>query len=130
MRPDLRVKKGYRMKKLHITRQTINNCFRKVFRCGYCDLQYIMRGTDAMYYNAGIYGWNFDCYLDYEFDTAITTGYRNMTGERIPSEILTKYTEKAKSILIDEFKRPYNEIMQELDTNRKAFFKELNDLHG
>lgn len=114
--------------KQHTTIKAIRNNWTKVFRCGYCDLQYIMKYEDAQYYNSGVYGWNCDIYCDFSRDIAITTGYRNMTGRAIPSEILTKYSEAAKAILSDTFSIPYDEIKAKLDENRNAFFAELNEL--
>ena len=73
----------------------------KIFRCGYCDLQYITSRDDYQYYNAGVYGWNCDILVSHTYDIIITTGYRNMRGERIPSELIDKYTDIAKSIRSD-----------------------------
>ena len=111
--------------KIKTTRKNINNNYRKVFCTGYCDLQYIMRNFDATYYNSGVYGWNYDVYIDAATDIAITTGYRGMFGVRIPSEILEKYTTAAKKILQN---LPFGEWQEEIDKNRVAFFKELNNL--
>lgn len=101
----------------------ITKYFAKVWRAGYCDLQNIMRGTEPTYYNAGVYGWNCDIY-----DTpagAITTGYRNMRGERIPDEIIIKYDAAAREILNDHNWKNYDEITTRLNNLRKDFFGEL-----
>lgn len=111
--------------KIKTTRKNINNNYRKVFYTGYCDLQYIMKNFDATYYNCGTYGWNYDVYTDAATDIAITTGYRGMFGERIPSELIEKYTTVAKKILQD---LPFGEWQEEIDKNRIAFFEELNSL--
>ena len=99
--------------------------FKKVFRCGYCELQNILRRYDPTYYNAGVYGWNNDIYVDYTHNIAITTGYRNMRGDRIPSDIIKKYEANAKKILDKAFTE---DISEELTANREAFFEELNNL--
>ena len=114
------------MKKEHITIKKIRNYWTKTFRCGYCDLQYIMRGKEPTYYNAGVYGWNCDIYTDYQTDIAITTGYRNMTGERIPSELFEKYNNIAKSII--EKRMTYELEREALEENRRNFFDELNKI--
>ena len=106
----------------------ITGSFRKVWRCGYCDLQYIMKGTDAAYYNAGIYGWNCDIYVDYIHDVAITTGYRNMRGERIPDEVIDEFTARAKNAVDNyNFKNweEYNETMQQIRTD---FYNRLAEI--
>ena len=115
--------------KTKTTIKNIRNFWSKKFYCGYCDLQYIMRGEEPTYYNAGVYGWNCDIYCDFGRDIAITTGYRNMTGKRIPDELIEKYTNKAKEILKNgEWKKPYEEYMKELAENREEFLSELNKI--
>ena len=98
------------MTKTKTTMKAIRNNWRKVFCCGYCDLQYIMNGKEPTYYNAGVYGWNCDIYTNFSRDIAITTGYRNMAGERIPDEIIRKYSAIAKNICENSFSKPFNVI--------------------
>lgn len=114
--------------KIQTTIKSIRSNWRKVFYCGYCDLQYIMRGEEPTYYNSGVYGWNCDIYTDFSRDIAITTGYRNMTGKRIPDTIIDKYTETAKKILENQWEKPYDEYMAELAENREKFFEELDKI--
>lgn len=113
------------MAKIKTTNKYINQVWNHVFRAGYCDLQYIMKGEEPVYYNCGVYGWNWDGYCDYKRNIAITTGYRNMTGQRIPDEIIEKYTEIAKQICEDYWKKPYEEVQKALEENRENFFEEL-----
>ena len=113
--------------KTKVTRQFINQVYDRVFRAGYCDLQHIFWNCEKRFYNCGVYGWNFDVYTDYTADgesIAFTTGYRNMTGERVDSDILRKYDSIARAI-IDDYKKPYEERCRELDSNRAAFIAEL-----
>lgn len=112
------------MRKIKTSMNYITNVYHKVWRAGYCDLQYIMRGVEPRFYNSGVYGWNCDIY-----DTdagAITTGYRNMRGERIPDKLITLYEEKARGIIDNE--RDYNEMQKKLDALRADFFGDLNAL--
>lgn len=113
------------MSKTKTTRKEINNRFSNVWYTGYCDLQHIFSSSDAIYYNCGVYGWNFDVYVDYSTDTAITTGYRNMTGERIPAELIEKYSNKAKEIKKLGFG---SEVLEMLENNKRNFFDELASL--
>lgn len=112
--------------KKQTTIKFIRNNWKKKFFCGYCELSYIMEGCEADYYNCGVYGWNCDIYCDFKRDIAICTGYRNMVGERIPNEIIEKYSNKAKDIL--ESKKSYNEVKEELEANRVRFFQELDKI--
>ena len=111
--------------KSKIAIKTIRQNWSNVYRCGYCDLQYIMRGREPMYYNCGVYGWNCDIYTNAKRDIAITTGYRNMTGKCIPAELIAKYSKIAKNIMADAVATPYDEVMEALDKNRENFFDEL-----
>lgn len=110
------------------TMKSIRNNWNKVFYTGYCELQDIFRYEEPRYYNCGVYGWNCDIYVDYKNDIAITTGYRNMTGRRIPDELIKEYSEIAKEISSNIFRKPYEEIKKELDENRENFWNELAKL--
>lgn len=116
------------MRKQHTTIKAVKNNWSKVYRCGYCDLQYIYKYTEPQYYNAGVYGWNCDIYCDYGKDIAITTGYRNMTGERIPTELIEKYSEIAKEICKNPFNKSYDDIKKALDENKEKFLDELKNI--
>lgn len=114
--------------KKQTTIKAIRNNWEHVYYCGYCDLQFIYKYSEPEYYNAGVYGWNCDIYTDYSRDIAITTGYRNMTGKHIPSELIEKYSEIAKEILKNTFNKPYAEIKEELDQNKENFLDELKNI--
>ena len=116
------------MTKIKTDMKRINNGFRKVFRAGYCDLQYIFRCEEPKYYNCGVYGWNCDIYVDYSRDIAITTGYRNMRGKQIPADLIKKYSDIAKEIINQPFSTPYNEIKAALDENKENFLDELENI--
>ena len=111
--------------KFKTTRKEINERFAHVYSCGYCDLQNIFSKDDAYFYNCGVYGWNFDVYCDLGRSIAITTGYRNMTGDRIPSEIIAKYSAIGKKIREDCWARPYEETRAAMEENQRNFFADL-----
>lgn len=112
------------MKKKTTIKNIKNNY--KTFYCGYCDLQHIFSLEEAQFYNAGVYGWNCDIYTS--GNIAITTGYRNMTGKRIPNEIIEKYENIAKEILKQPFTTPFEDKKKALEENKENFFKELNNI--
>ena len=114
--------------KVHTTMKAIRNNWSKVFYAGYCELYDIFKYEEPQCYNAGVYGWNCDIYLDYSHDIAITTGYRNMTGKRIPSEIIKKYSEIAKEICSIPWTTPFEETKRKLYENRENFYRELENL--
>lgn len=116
------------MTKVKTDMKRISNGYRKVFRCGYCDLQDIYKYETPQFYNCGVYGWNCDIYVDYKRDIAITTGYRNMRGERIPGDIIKKYSEIAKKIYENQWTKSFDEIRTALEENRENFLNELDML--
>lgn len=112
--------------KMKATRNYIRKMFDdNVYCTGYCALQHIMIGCDPVYYNCGINGWNFDCYVDYNTNTAVTTGYSNTVGIQIPKEIIEKYDGKAKEILASA---KWDERMECLEENRRDFFNALAEI--
>lgn len=116
------------MTKIKTDMKSLNNGFRKVFRAGYCDLQYIYKYNDPQFYNCGVYGWNCDIYVDYKRDIAITTGYRNMRGASIPYDLIKKYSDIAKKICKKPFSVPYDELKAALDENRENFLDEIDKI--
>lgn len=115
--------------KIKTTMKAITNNYNKVYSCGYCDLQHIYRYTEPCFYNAGLYGWNCDIYTEYTYKSgsiAITTGYRNMKGARIPSDLIKKYSEKAKEIYTR--RASFEEIQTALTENKNAFIAELENI--
>ena len=115
--------------KKETTIKFIKNYFNKTFQTGYCALQEIFRTVEPEFYNSGVYGWNCDIYTDDTKNIAITTGYRNLTGLRIPNEIIDKYSKIAKSILDNRFMKKYDEILKALEENRNSFFTEIEKLY-
>lgn len=111
--------------KTKTTIKSIRNSYKNIYYCGYCDLQDIMRYREPNFYNCGVYGWNCDIYVNFMKDIAITTGYRNMTGKRIPTELIEKYSKTAKNIMADSKCAKFDEIMEALAQNRERFFDEL-----
>ena len=116
------------MTKVKTDMKRIRNGYAKVFRCVYCDLYYIYRYENPQFYNCGVYGWNCDIYIDYKRDIAITTGYRNMAGERIPDEIIRKYSAIAKTIVENGSFTDFEKVEKELEENRENFLNELDML--
>lgn len=76
----------------HVTRKFVVNSCSNIKKCGYCDLQYLLRYQNPSYFTRGVYGWNFDVYL--LPGLTLCTGYRGMPGERL--EGIKEYEDKAK----------------------------------
>lgn len=93
----------------------------RVYKCSYCALQSLLPESDAAHYNAGAYGWNCDIFYLYHNGEkiAITTGYRNTRGERIPCELCEKYDRQAFQALAQP---QASEMLEEI---RERFLSEL-----
>lgn len=85
----------------------------RLWKCGYCSLENLLRYEDRLGYNQGVYGWNWDAYkLD---DFVIITGYRSMPGSPIPYDIIEEFESKAKNIHDPEKMKPLiKEFLQAL----------------
>ena len=113
------------MSKIKISMKDIPVPVNRIFRAGYCDLCYII-AEDPKFYNAGIYGWNCDIYVNYEYNIAITTGYRNMRGERIPGELLKKYDQRGRELYRHQFE--FFNFFDQRQQISNEFWGDLNDL--
>ena len=107
--------------KVKVTRKSIANAY-FCKTVGYCDLQYLFYCYEPTFYTCGVYGWNFDAYT--HENKCVCTGYRGMIGERIPSEIVRKYNDKAMHIWSYEDKRPYEEKRKAVDELIEKFWDE------
>lgn len=80
--------------KTKVTARKIKENYSKIIEVGYCDLWYLLQGSEANYYTCGVYGWNADVYTF--GNVAIVTGYRPF-GNIQPKNV-NKYNERAKEI--------------------------------
>lgn len=89
---------------LNITRKFLKNY--NVVSTGYCNLQYLLRHKERIGRNAGIYGWNYDCYRFNNF--MLITGYRcNVSSIDIDYKIVDRYEKLARK-LADKCSRAYS----------------------
>ena len=86
-------------------RKLTRNDFTKndiVIAIGYCAAQELLKGKERIGYNAGIYGWNWNCYCvfvpKFERFVYITTGYRNLIGIRPNYDLVQSYENKASAL--------------------------------
>lgn len=96
------------MKKIRMTRNDLRGS--DCIAVGYCELGYLLRYKNAVGYNCGVYGWNYDIY-DFD-DKVITTGYRGMVG-REPRVDAKEYERKARAICEDV--KDYNEQREKIN---------------
>lgn len=108
--------------KIRTTRKEIKEGFRKIYRCGYCDLQPLFASGDATFYNSGVYGWNYDGVM-IDVDTIILTGYRGMFGDRLPDKCYN-IIRKANKIQND-YNIDWQEKTKKIKCYKRQFIKAL-----
>ena len=84
--------------KKKITRNETKRYYNNIIKIGYCDAQYILYYDEPQFYNHGVYGWNYDVY-DFG-DIAICTGYNPIGNVKPNHEIIRKYDDMAKLIVL------------------------------
>ena len=108
---------------LRLRSKDVKNLSGRKFRTGYCSLYHLLRFQERIGYTAGTYGWNYDVYkID---DVIITTGYRGMVGDSIPSEIIRKYEDLAEKV---NRQCGYDERKVKLKTLLTEFVNEIKTL--
>ena len=106
------------MKKIQTTRKYLKENY---ICCGigYCDASYLLYYYSATFYNAGVYGWNFDAFVFGDY--VITTGYRNLIHDiPVDNKLLKELNEKAR-ILVYNNKMNYPETKEQIDRLLKEF---------
>lgn len=120
------------MRKVRVTKQAVMEAYDLVVPVGYCDLQYLLRFEQAVYYTAGVEGWHADLYVinvDY-FDVVISTGYAPFGNlENVTYDMLSDYESKARGILCstDYPMTIQNEMVSDL---LKELCREFIEMHA
>ena len=101
--------------KLKTTSKMLKENYNNIICIGYCDAWYLLKGLEPIYYNCGVYGWNYDGY-HINNNVLITTGYRPI-GNLGAIGIVCKYNEKARKIYNSdlEYNKKINKINKLLD---------------
>lgn len=95
------------------------------------DIQTLLHYQKAQYYNCGVYGWNWDCYVFYttSYKTYfILNGYRNFPSNRVYKDydFVKEYEEKAREIQKD-FSLNYEEQKEKINSLLKEFLRKVFD---
>lgn len=105
---------------LNITRKFLKNY--NVVSTGYCNLQYLLRHEERIGRNAGVYGWNYDCYRFNNF--MLVTGYRcNVSSIDINHKIVNRYENLARK-LADKCNKDWKKYSY--DVEKKLFDRLVN----
>lgn len=108
--------------KTKTTRNQLKKYFNNIISVPYCRLNKLLSYEDAIFYNAGINGWNYDVYSIN--GDCIVTGY-NTFGTPAPGEIIAAYEAKAKEI--KESSRDYTATKAALYGLLVSFIQEVID---
>lgn len=82
-----------------LTKKDLYNMANVVYYAPYGDLQHSLHAFTAVGINYGLYGWNWSAYFfttDEGKRVVVNTGYRNLTGKRIPEDLRLKAEKKAQ----------------------------------
>ena len=69
----------------------------RIYSAPYCSMQHLLKFEEKVGYNAGVYGWNWDCYHVRGTDVLIVTGYRNLCGR--PLRGIREYEKAAEDFI-------------------------------
>lgn len=112
------------MNKMKITNKQVKENYKNIISVGYCDLYYLLQGLNARYYNAGVYGWNYDGF-EINLNTLIITGYRPIKGNiKTDHKTIEKYENKAREIM-KNYELDYRMQLIKVEKLREKFIKEL-----
>jgi len=90
--------------KQFITVPKLNSIYDMIISVPYGDRQRLLNGLNPVYYNSGVYGWNFDVYEierkspSHTRKIAIVTGYRNLPKKHRDRRITTYYETAARKV--------------------------------
>jgi hypothetical protein len=113
------------MAKIKMTRSDVNRIYSRVYRAGYCELYPLYRESEAIGYNCGVYGWNWDLYT-FSDGIAITSGYRSMCGGNLP-ERCKKILRNAEKYYNQRKYKTYSVLDKYIARARRNFEKALQE---
>lgn len=106
------------------TRNTIKRNYNNILNVGYANLQNLLRYDEAKFYNAGVYGWNWNAY-ELDKNTCIITGYRNTLGNDIDHNYIVKINNKAREIVKDSIS--YEDKIKQLEELKQEFLNNYKE---
>ena len=112
--------------KIRTTKRAICSAYSNIICLQYCSLR-ALDYLNADYYNAGNYGWNYDCFGINE-DTVIFTGYRPFGNIKPTYKTIESYNEKLVPLL-DEYKETgnYERFVSKIQKLVKEFSSEVTN---
>ena len=123
---------------IKVTRKELNETFNCI-GCGYCEAQYLLNYENPIFYNCGMYGWNFSGYILRHSITGktlcLTTGYRNIINNDIVKndyEIISKYNKLAEKRFStapyperEELQQLINDLIDKIYQLQREYYESL-----
>lgn len=106
------------------TRNTIKRNYNNILNVGYANLENLFYYDEAKFYNAGVYGWNWNAY-ELDKNTCIITGYRNTLGNDIDHNYIVKINNKAREIVKDSIS--YEDKIKQLEELKQEFLNNYKE---
>lgn len=82
---------------MRISKNDLKSTGFRIYSAPYCSMQCLMAYEDRVGYNAGAYGWNWNCYHVGGTNILIVTGYRNLYGR--PLRGIREYEAEAEKVM-------------------------------
>ena len=112
--------------KIRTTKRAIRSAYSNIISLQSCSL-HALDYLNAEYYNAGKYGWNYDCF-GVNHDTVILAGYRPFGNIKPTYKTIERYNKKLVPIL-DEYKetKNYERFISKVQELVKEFASEVTN---
>ena len=112
--------------KLRTTKRAIRSAYSNIISLQSCSLR-ALDYLNAEYYNAGKYGWNYNCF-GVNHDTVILAGYRPFGNIKPTYKTIESYNKKLVPIL-DEYKKTknYERFISKVQELVKEFASEVTN---
>lgn len=109
--------------KKRITKKAARQLYPKMISVGYCNLQFLLKGTDPVFYSARQEGWACD-YYELPGDICVSTGYSPI-GRKVNYDLCRKYDKKAEEIFRETY--DWDSIKGNLDKLLADFAERINE---
>jgi len=112
--------------KKRITKKAARELYPHMISVGYCNLQFLLKGTDPVFYSTRREGWACD-YYELPGDLCVSTGYSPI-GRKVSYDLCRAYDEKAEAVFRetydwDDIKGKLSELLEDFaeDVEREVF---------
>lgn len=109
--------------KVKVTKKGIKENFKNIISVGYCELQFLLREKNPIFYTTRVEGWGADIY-QINNTTCVVTGYAPFGNIKIERSIIKKYEDAARKVCCD-YSLNWEQQTKKLDKLLDKFIKEV-----